>query len=128
MQQVHADILLSIPSVNPWATRFPGGRASALRDGLNHRDPIEQRVENVRLYLDAALPRNERLRQPEHSDVETFVQLAHSRAVEEQDLQRVATPPEEDEERPGTRLPTDQRRSVARSPERSGGGLVGCNG
>jgi hypothetical protein len=44
------------------------------------------------------------LRHAERGLVETLVEYAHPAAVEEQNLKRVATPSEEDEQRPAPRV------------------------
>ena len=93
-------------SVHPRPSRPLRARPSTLLRRF-HRHAVEKRVEGMRLDLDAGLARDERLRQSERAGVETFVELTHPRAVEEQNLQRVTAPPEEDEERTGTSLATD---------------------
>ena len=70
-------------------------------------DTVEERLERRVVELDVPHAVGGRVGNLERPAVEALVELAHSRAVEEQDLQRVASPRVEDEERATPRVIAD---------------------
>src|ERR1019366_3935390 len=93
----------------------PGTTRASARRGV-HLDAVEQGFERRVVDLDVARAFGPRLGQAEGAPIEPLVKNAHPAAVEEQNLERVASAPVEDEERAAARLVADLLLGNARQP------------
>src|SRR5665213_825740 len=91
-------------------------RASSFRCRRVDVDAVEQRLERALVDHHAAGAWVRRRGQPEGPCVQSLVENAHSRAIEEQNLQRRSVLPEEDEERSRARLTPDALLDDAAQP------------
>src|SRR5665213_2849934 len=91
-------------------------RASSFRCRRVDVDAVEQRLERALVDHHAAGAWVRRRGQPVGPCVQSLVENAHSRAIEEQNLQRRSVLPEEDEERSRARLTPDALLDDAAQP------------